>query len=315
MANRLKLFIKKTITICSAFVLAFGTMSASQICVKAAAPTYKVEFRAGAHGSIGGQTKSVVTAGYEETLLAVPEPDSLDSGYWFTGYSPEVKTIVTENVVYVAQYAKLINGVEYRVNYVDTMGVSLATQKVAYANEGETINAYAVAIDGYQADATSKTVVAQQSGTEITFIYSIPASGNTADGNNTAANVAVNVGVVNAGNAAGVAGNIAGGVNGVANVAGVAVDNIDGNIANAAEDGQLEAIAEDNVPQGQQNLAADTDGDLTAIDEEEVPLDKSSLSGKISTWTYVASISGFVIIGALVAFIISRKRMAKKNQK
>lgn len=137
-----------------------------------AAPTYSVEFRAGSHGSFDGNTKITEKAEYGE-FIEVPLNSSIqpDSGYWFTGWSPEVETRVTKKAVYVAQYARLIDAAEYRINYVDTTGVSLATQQIAQADKGVSFTVYAPAIEGYAPDATSKRVTITEEGAEVNFVY------------------------------------------------------------------------------------------------------------------------------------------------
>lgn len=138
-----------------------------------AAPSYDVEFRAGSHGTIDGSTKLSVKLGYGDSISqkvgrVVP---AADTGYWFTGWSPEIADAVTEKAVYVAQYAKMINEIEYRINYVDASGVSLATQQVAKASKGVEFTVYAEAIAGYAPDAASKRLTVSESGTEVTFVY------------------------------------------------------------------------------------------------------------------------------------------------
>lgn len=327
MGNRSKVvinWIKKAFIASSALAFCAGMTNASLTEVRAA-PVYKIEFRAGAHGTINGSTKASLSLEYGAGINAI-EPDSIDSGYWFTGFSPELADKVTENEVYVAQYAKLINAVEYRVNYVDNNGNSLATQKVAYANEGETIHAYAVAIDGYQADAADKSTEAGSDGAEITFVYTV-INGNAA-GNNAgnvgagqnAANVAVNAGVAN-GNNAGGAGNTTGNAaagNGAntANAGNAGAGNgaaEDAEAGNTADNGgALQAVDDEAVPQGQQNLTGDDA--LQEVDDEEVPLSNAAVSRHVSAWTYVGVVSGVVIIAGVAAFIISRRYLAKKKE-
>lgn len=242
----------------------------------AAAPIYTIEFRGGNHGSFGGETKVVVEKPYKETLTAIPEPDVTDSGYWFTGYQETVETAVTESKVYVAQYARLINAVEYRIQYVDADGVVLATQRTAYANAGETIHAYAAEIAGYTPDMAEKSATALEQGTVITFVYT-PAG-------------TVNPGVTD-------------------NGAGGAVDN--GNAGGAIPDngGNLQAVQDEPVPQGTQQLE---DGGLTEIEEESVPLANPVINNKAeSLWRY-AMAAVAAAAGGTVLFLIVRKRRRQR---
>lgn len=240
-----------------------------QVCVEAAAPVYTVEFRAGNHGSFSGASKTTESRTYKETLNAVPEPNQIDAGYWFTGYDTAVETTVTESRVYVAQYARLINAVEYRVNYVDSNGVALATQRTAYANEGETIHAYAAAVEGYTPDAAEKSVAAQAAGTTITFVYTLaggPAAGALPGG----------AGQDNAGGAAGNPG------------------------------GNLQAVDDEPVPQGQQQLE---EGDLSELEDEPVPLANNVLkNSRPAGWVYAAAAGVVVLIGGVSVFLIIRKK-------
>lgn len=265
---------KCLILACAAFLL----FSASfYIRADAAAPVYTVEFRAGNHGSFGGETKVSVSKSYKETLTAIPEPDLIDSGYWFTGYDKAVETTVTESVVYVAQYARLIHAVEYRIHYVNPDGAALATPRVAYANEGETIRAYAPAVSGYTPDAPEKSILAQAEGTTITFIYTPVGTVNP----------------VNPGDADNADGNAGDGA---------------ANAADGGEDGNLQEIGDEEVPQGSQQLE---NGGLTEIADEEVPL--ANLKGsrqRMQKWGTIAAAVATAAAGG--GFVLIRKRRKKQ---
>lgn len=163
---KMKNKIKAIAAACALAVSLIGTIPVQ------AAPTYSVEFRAGSKGTINGSAKVTEKVGYGDEVN-VPSNDVIHpkAGYWFTGWSPEVETTVTEKAVYVAQYARLIDAVEYRINYVDTTGVSLATQQIAQADKGVSFTVYAPAIEGYAPDATSKRVTITEEGTEVNFVY------------------------------------------------------------------------------------------------------------------------------------------------
>lgn len=175
-------YLKKTGNKMLLLLMMASALSAS--CPKtalAAGGRYQAEFRAGSHGSFGFASKVTVQADYQTALQYIPEPDKVDEGYWFTGYSPMVSERVTENAVYVAQYARLVNAVEYRISFIDGEGNAIATQKVAYANIGDDIVAYAPPIEGYQPDAMMKSRAAvSMESNEITFVYTPRNNGEAA---------------------------------------------------------------------------------------------------------------------------------------
>jgi hypothetical protein len=263
----------------------------------AATAVYKVEFRAGSHGTFSGTDKSVISAEYNNALSYIPEPDTVESGYWFTGYSPEIQNTVVENAVYVAQYAKLIDSVEYCVRYVDTTGASIATEKIAYANDGDTIAAYAKDISGYKADVAMKTITASSNGNLITFTYTVApvTTGNQAgvatDNNqviiyqNAANNAA------NAGNGANVAAN-----NAVANGAQVAADET--NVTPATNN-------QDNT-----NLLPEVAADSDVVLDQDAAGQSVKKAG-VPWWVYVAA--GVAVAAAAILTGITVPKLYKKR--
>ena len=134
---------------------------------------YNIEFKAGAEGSIAGDTSYTQPVTYggkldAESVAAMVQPNT---GYYFTDWNKTVETTVTGKATYVAQYAKIIEEASYRVRYLDTYGNELATQKVVAASKGGTVVEYARQIDGYIPDAEGKSTTIAAEGTEIDFVY------------------------------------------------------------------------------------------------------------------------------------------------
>lgn len=134
---------------------------------------YTIEFKAGAEGSINGQSSFSVEVPYEGTLSlnnveAVPNDSSK---YYFTGWNKEIEYTVTKKATYVAQYAKIISEATYRVRYLDTYGNELVTQKVVPASVGGNVTVDALTIEGYIVDALAKSTTIAAEGTEIDFVY------------------------------------------------------------------------------------------------------------------------------------------------
>jgi len=135
--------------------------------------TYNIEFKAGAEGTIAGDTSYTQPVTYgdkldAESVAAMVQPNA---GYYFTDWNKTVETTVTGKATYVAQYAKIIEEASYRVRYLDTYGNELSTQKVVAASKGGTVVEYARPIDGYIPDAEGKSTTIAAEGTEIDFVY------------------------------------------------------------------------------------------------------------------------------------------------
>ena len=134
---------------------------------------YIIEFKAGAEGTINGQSSFSVEVPYEGTLSlnnVEAVPNNSDE-YYFTGWNKEIEYTVTKKATYVAQYAKMISEATYRVRYLDTYGNELATQKVIPASVGGNVTVDALTIEGYIVDALAKTTTIAAEGTEIDFVY------------------------------------------------------------------------------------------------------------------------------------------------
>lgn len=164
--------ITKALAVLGVLMMALGFV----ITTEAASRSYEVSFRAGSQGSVAGESSYGEKVEYNQNLPhdssyydGLVEPDS---GYYFTGWSEEIETKVTGKAVYVAQYAKIIEGAAYRISYQDNNGMSLETHKAGVTEEGAVITANAPLIEGYEPDADTKSVTAKGEETEITFIYS-----------------------------------------------------------------------------------------------------------------------------------------------
>lgn len=136
---------------------------------------YNIEFKAGAEGTINGQSSVSVEVPYEGTL-SLNNIDAIPNNsdeYYFTGWNKEIEYSVTKKATYVAQYAKMISKTTYRVRYLDTYGNELATQKVVPASVGGNVTVDALTIEGYIVDAIAKTTTIAAEGTEIDFVYTL----------------------------------------------------------------------------------------------------------------------------------------------
>lgn len=125
-----------------------------------AASTYTVTFRPGNVGTFDtsnvaalygsnveitshGAIKITVNAG--DAMPAAYPYVTPNEGYFVKSWGPSEST-VTQNVDYVVDYGKLVDGVEYTVKYVDSKsGESVAPFVTQYGNIGETVEATAPA--------------------------------------------------------------------------------------------------------------------------------------------------------------------------
>ena len=147
------------------------------------AKEYKISFKAGSKGTYQDGTTSQNVKVEANGALGI-DPDTLvgsltvEDGYYFNGWNYTIKqTGITKSANYVAQYKRIVDEAVYRVNYVDTYGNQLATQKVVTSNVGIVVAENAVNIEGYAVDFLTKTAKVEKKGTEITFVYVSTASG------------------------------------------------------------------------------------------------------------------------------------------
>lgn len=268
--------------------------------------TYPIDFKAGSHGTVNGGETYTQTVAYGGTLNMSDVSVVPERGYYFTGWTPDVETTVTGGATYVARYAKTIEEKVYRVNYVDTNGNALATQKIAVTNNGVTVTEYAVPIDGYAVDAVAKNATVGDV-TELSFVYTSTAGTNVVDniqtitipGTTTVITVATPAGGTTTGTGTGTTttGTAAAGT-ATAGTAGTTADGTTAGTTGTAD-----------------NAGVTTDGTTqqgTTITEDQVPLADQNLSNK-TTDSSQSNLRSWVIIGAaaliaaLVIYLVVKK--------
>ncbi|MGL4284379.1 MAG: InlB B-repeat-containing protein [Eubacterium aggregans] len=124
----LKVNIKKSsMALVSTLLFLLLAVSAYPIQAADANKEYAISF-SGGEGTIQVADTGAVDESY---TVKVPYAETVDlsiitaippTGYYFTGWSPEVETTVTQKANYVAQYARIINEGVYRVRYMDNYG-------------------------------------------------------------------------------------------------------------------------------------------------------------------------------------------------
>lgn len=270
---------------------------------QAAAKEYQIVFKAGSHGTVEGSKSHTVTKAYGETIdlgSIVVEPDA---GYYPTGWSPDVsgEVKVTKKAVYVAQYAKIIDAVSYRVNYVDTYGNPVATQKVAAFNKGATVNERFVPVDGFQVDAEVKSAAVDKDGTEITFTYTSTAAADVitetetreVPGDTTVTTVQTPAAGQNA-NANENQTAQAGTANGTQQENGTAPEE-----PAAAPEEEIENVPDDEVPRGNQQIESKDD---------EVPKANVAVSSPV-TKVIIGAVGILALLGIVAAIYVKRKQI------
>lgn len=266
-----------------------------------AATTYEIVYRAGAHGSFNGESKYVVEKEYETAFPDDPYYDNLldvDDGYIFTGWNEEMPKTVTGKTVLVAKYTPLVDGVEYKIRYVDQNDVDIVTPRLAIGNVGSSVTVTAKTINDWPVDQSTKTIQLTDGTNEIKFVYTVPEDEvqieyvteyvtNTVDEvvtvpatAGTATTVGTGTGV---GGAAGTAGTTTGGDQAVA--------------------GETTDIEDNETPQ------AGADGETT-IEDNETPQAGASDSSSNNV-IYIAGGAGAVILIAIVAYLLSKRRKAE----
>lgn len=248
--------------------------------------TYAISFKAGAHGSVNGSPSVTENLGYETALDLSHLTVVCDQGYYFTGWSPEVDTTVTEKATYVAQYARIINEAVYRVSYVDHYGNEMATQKAAITNAGTTVTENALAIEGYVVDSASKQVEVAAKGTQITFVYTAQSELTTTE--------TVETVVLPDGQTVATTGGLTAGTAADGNAPGI-----------TATDGA--------VTNGTTGDTTNQQGQTTTVDENNVPLANQNLDGAggPAPWVYVAMGAGVLLVAGLILFIIKQQKNHK----
>ena len=267
-----------------------------------AATSYDVIFRAGAHGSFNGESKYVVEKEYGTAFPDDPYYENelaVDDGYIFTGWNEEMPETVTGKTVLVAKYTPLVDGVEYKIRYVDQNDVDIVTPRLAIGNVGSSVTVTAKTINDWPVDQSTKTIQLTDGTNEIKFVYTVPEDEvqteyvteyvtNTVDEvvtvpatAGTATTVGTGTGVGGAG--AGTAGTTTGGDQAVA--------------------GETTDIEDNETPQ------AGADGETT-IEDNETPQAGAKDSGSNNA-IYIAGGAGAVILIAIVAYLLSKRKKAE----
>lgn len=266
-----------------------------------AATSYDVIFRAGAHGSFNGESKYVVEKEYGTDFPDDPYYENklaVDEGYVFTGWNKELPEKVTGQTVLVAKYTPLVDGVEYKIRYVDQNDVDIVTPRLAIGNVGSSVTVTAKTINDWPVDQSTKTIQLTDGTNEIKFVYTVPEDEvqteyvteyvtNTVDEvvtvpatAGTATTVGTGTGV---GGAAGTAGTTTGGDQAVA--------------------GETTDIEDNETPQ------AGADGETT-IEDNETPQAGAKDSGSNNA-IYIVGGAGAVILIAIVAYLLSKRKKAE----
>lgn len=298
-------FRKRIMTLLTVFAVAAVSLGPVTP-LKAADKEYKVSFKAGSKGTIDGASSYDITAGYKATVnLDTYEPlVQPKEGYYFTGWSPDASgnVEITKKTTFVAQYARIIDKAVYRVNYVDTYGNAVATQKVVTTNDGARISETALEITDYAVDAAVKTATANKDGsTEITFIYTSTVEPNVVVETETVVLPGgTTITVVGGGQTVAPAGTTGGGA------AGTTTPAAGQTTPPAGQEGQTTVQNPDQeVPLANQN-AADSNNTKKSEDEE-VPLANEEVSS--NTWVY--GVAGAVLLIAIAAVIYAYTKRKK----
>lgn len=262
--------------------------------------SYDVIFRAGAHGSFNGESKYVVEKEYGTDFPDDPYYENklaVDEGYVFTGWNKELPEKVTGQTVLVAKYTPLVDGVEYKIRYVDQNDVDIVTPRLAIGNVGSSVTVTAKTINDWPVDQSTKTIQLTDGTNEIKFVYTVPEDEvqieyvteyvtNTVDEIVTVpatAGAATTVGTGTGVGGAGTAGATTGG--------------------DQAVEGETTDIEDEETPQ------AGADGETT-IEDNETPQAGAKDSGSNNA-IYIAGGAGAVILIAIVAYLLSKRKKAE----
>lgn len=314
---------RKIMKKCSAFLVAAAMVFTNIVPVYAAEGSYKISFKAGAKGIFAdGETNHTVYREYEADIsndVAAAtnqiQKSIENSGYYFTGWSPEISEKVERRATYVAQYARIIDEAVYSINYVDTYGNAVATQKVISADLNAAVTAYAETVEGYTVDAVSKSAtIDKKNGTEITFVYTIvpnrvtetetvvippepapetpqpetpasPAPAQTPEAQQP----------------------------GTVTVEDEEVPLADGTLDEDGNAQELQDIEDEEVPLANENLSENEDAqELQDIEDEEVPLANNDISSN-SKWLYAGPAIALALAAA-VGILVYMKRRQKESK-
>lgn len=254
-------------------------------------------------------------------MPAVPTYIQADAGYFVKDASvwgPSQNTVVDKNMDFVVDYGKLVDGVEYTVEYVDSAsGESVAPVYIAQANIGDPISVTApdriVLSEGtvYKLSSEAsltKDLDADSTNNVFTFRYTLAPGGtveeeitNYVDGGTVTTTETYTTFVDNGTTvipAQGQAG------------AGDAGDAADGGAAEAEnEDGNV-TIEDEPVPLAPSADENENGGNMVVIEDDEVPLADFANEGGVNTMAVVAG----VFVAAALAVMVIWLRMKKRKE-
>lgn len=176
-------------SVVSALLLTAVPVYATPLLRDPAAVEYEVIFLAGSQGSIDGAGDSLrysVAPGGARPDQPDVTPVTKASGgkrdYTFVGWDkayPARGQAVNGSETYVAQYAVLVDGVEYAVQYIDTNGTELLAPKYRTASNGQKITESSKTIAGYTVEADVLTMTLQSGKSNVLqFVYKADSADN-----------------------------------------------------------------------------------------------------------------------------------------
>lgn len=263
-----------------------------------AATSYDIIYRAGAHGSFNGESKYVVEKEYGTAFPDDPYYDNLlavDEGYVFKGWSEEMPDTVTGKVTLVAKYAPIVNGVQYKVRYVDQNDTDIVTPRLAIGELGSTVTVRAKTINDWPVDQTSKSIELTDGTNEIKFVYTVPEDEVqieyvTEYVTNTVDEIVTVPATAGTGTTVGTGTGVTGATGGAG--------------AGTTTTGDGTTTIDDNeTPQAGA-------GDETTIEDNETPQAGAKDSGSNNA-IYIAGGAGAVILIAIVAYLLSKRKKAE----
>ena len=286
---------------------------------------YDVVFRAGSHGSLSKQasTEIAVSQNGDTATVSVDYGNKLpitsgnilvtaESGYQFTGWSPDFDSTatVTKKAVYVAQYKKIIDEINYTVNYVDQDGNAVLTQKVVVCNKNEkNIIEEAPVIANYASPANSSVQVdTSKDGTVITFQYTVQPQEETIYQEETEYVPGTTTTNVVTQTTTGTTGTTTPGTTGTTDTTGTTTT--PETTAPTEETGTTN-IPDEEVPLAEnptENTEENQDQDTTTIEDEEVPLADKKVEKSNSKWIYSAIAGGGVLVLGAIALLVAKRR-------
>lgn len=141
---------------------------------KVVAAEYEIVFKAGAHGTLNGQTEVSYHLSTEDYFPNEPEI-VVEEGYVFLGWNkqlPQAGTKISGKQVYVAQYAVVIDGVTYTVRYVDENHADIATPKTMLGERGQEVIERAKVVPGYTFQEKEQRMIIEADA-QMLFVYTL----------------------------------------------------------------------------------------------------------------------------------------------